>query len=322
VSNQLMFFKEDSPIRQTFNKVDKYFGSALPLTAEIESDQGVNALRNIDFAEDVLDMEREMERLPGIESAYSFFDIVAASSEAVTGVKGYPDNSLFIRRLVLQMDDEDVASWIADDGFRVVIKTDDLESLDVARLDDFAADYPYIRVITGMPVLFDEMNKLVVTSQIRSLGLALLLIFIMLSITIRKLKAALVAMLPIVISIIAILTTLSIADFQLNIVTAILSSIAVGVGVDYAIHLISGIYYFRKQGLSNNESVDSALLSLSRPILANALGLAIGLSVFFFSPLRIHTQVASIMWVAMIISSVGALLLTPLFYRREKEKPE
>ena len=102
--------------------------------------------------------------------------------------------------------------------------------------------------------------------------------------------------------------------------TASLSAIAVGVGVDYAIHLISGIYYFRKQGLGGTESVDSALLSLSRPILANAFGLSVGLSVFFFSPLRIHMQVASVMWVAMVISSMAALLLIPIFYSKGNER--
>ncbi|MFQ6122609.1 MAG: MMPL family transporter, partial [Dehalococcoidales bacterium] len=84
--------------------------------------------------------------------------------------------------------------------------------------------------------------------------------------------------------------------------------------VDYSIHLISGIYYFRKQGLSRKHSVDSALSSLSQPILANAFGLAIGLSVLFFSPLRIHMQAASVMWVAMVVSSLAALLLIPIFY--------
>jgi len=322
MSNQLMFFKEDSPIRQTFDKIDKYFGGALPLTAEIVSDQGIDTLRDHEFAENILDMEREMERLSGIESALSFFDIVANMNEMMTGKKGYPENSQFIQRLLMQIDDEDMEGWISHDGFRMIIKTDDLESLDIEQLDDFTEGYPDIRVVTGMPILFDEMNKLVVESQIRSLGLALALIFIMLLVTMRKLKAALVAMLPIAITIVAILCMLVITNFHLNIITALLSSIAVGVGVDYAIHLISGIYYFRKQGLGNEESVDSALLSLSRPILANAFGLAIGLSVFFFSPLRIHMQVASIMWIAMVISSIGALLLIPLFYTKGNKKPE
>ena len=186
------------------------------------------------------------------------------------------------------------------------------------RLEEFVADQPDIRIITGMPVLFDEMNRLVVESQIRSLGLALVLIFIMLLVTIRKLRAALVAMLPIVLTIAAILTLLAITGFQLNILTANISAISIGVGVDYAIHLISGIYYFRREGQNAPDSVDSALLSLSRPIMANALGLAIGLSILFFSPLRIHTQAATVMWVAMLVSSLAALLLIPIFYSRNK----
>jgi predicted RND superfamily exporter protein len=186
------------------------------------------------------------------------------------------------------------------------------------RLEDFVTEHSGIRVISGMPVLFDEMNRLVVQSQGRSLGLALVLVFIMLLLTIRKPGGALVAMLPIVLTIVAILCMLSISKFNLNIVTANLSAISVGVGVDYSIHLISGIYYFRKQGLDNIGSVDSALLSLTRPILANAFGLAIGLSILFLSPLRLHMQAASVMWVAMVTSSLASLLLIPMFYSKRK----
>lgn len=316
VSNQLMFFKEDSPIRQTFDKVEKYFGGALPLTAEIVSDRGIDTLRDYKFAEDILKTERELERLPGVQSAISLFDIISSINKITTGHDDYPENPQFIQRLLTQIDDEDLESWVSDDGLRMIIRTEDLESLDIDRLEDIVAHNPDIRVISGMPVLFEEMNKLVVQSQIRSLGLALALIFIVMLVTIRKVRAALVAMLPIAITIASILCMLSITKFHLNILTANMSAIAIGVGVDYAIHLISGIYYFRKRGLGSVDSVDSALSSLSRPILANAFGLAIGLSALFFSPLRIHVQVASVMWIAMVISSMGALLLIPIFYSR------
>ncbi|GAH34547.1 unnamed protein product, partial [marine sediment metagenome] len=55
VSNQLMFFKEGSQIRQTFDKVEEHFGGALFLTGEIVADRGVDTLRDYDFAEDILD---------------------------------------------------------------------------------------------------------------------------------------------------------------------------------------------------------------------------------------------------------------------------
>ncbi len=322
VSNQLMFFKEGSEIRDTFDRVEDYFGGALPLTAEIVAERGINTLRDYNFAEEILDIERELERLPGVQSATSLFDMVVGVYETIPGQKDYPENPRFIQRFLMQMDDEDLETWVSDDGLRMVIRTDDLESLDMDRVVDFVLAHPDIRVVTGMPVLFDEMNKLVVESQTRSLGLALALIFIMLLITIRRFGAALVTLVPIVITIIAILGMLSISKFNLNIMTATLSAIAIGVGVDYSIHLVSGIYYFRKQGMGKGESVNSALSSVSRPVLANAFGLAIGLSVLFFSPLRLHMQVASIMWVAMVISSMAALLLIPIFYSRRNERLE
>jgi predicted RND superfamily exporter protein len=168
------------------------------------------------------------------------------------------------------------------------------------------------------------MNQLVVKSQIQSLALALVLIFIMLWLTLRRITAALAGLLPIAITIGAILGMLSITGFQLNIMTANLSAIAIGVGVDYSIHLISGIYYYRREGMDRQESLRAALTTVSRPVLANAFGLAIGLSALFFSPLRIHTQAASVMWVAMVVSSMAALLLVPIFYSgwRRKQKQE
>jgi len=184
----------------------------------------------------------------------------------------------------------------------------------MGRLDDFVAEHPDIRLITGMPVLFEEMNRLVVQSQVHSLGLALALIFIMLLVTLRRFKAAIVGLIPILITIVAIMGMLVMSKFYLNVLTANLSAIAIGVGVDYSIHLISGIHYFRKQGVDGRDAVSSALSSVSKPILANAFGLAIGLSVLFLSPLRIHMQAASVMWVAMMVSSMAALLLTPMFY--------
>jgi len=314
VSNQLMFFREESQIRQTFDKVEKYFGGALYLTGEIASDRGADTLRDYNFAEDVLDIEREMERLPGVKSVLSIFDMVVGINEMVTGRDEYPESPRVIQRFLAKIDDEDLETWVSDDGLRMMVRTEDLESLDMGRVEDFVAEHPEIRLISGMPVLFEEMNKLVVQSQIQSLALALVLIFFMLLVTMRRFGAAIIALIPVVITIAAILGMLTITKFYLNMLTANMSAIAVGVGVDYSIHLISGIYYFRKQGLGRGESVDSALLSVSRPILANAFGLAIGLSVLFFSPLRIHMQAASVMWVAMMVSSLAALLLIPIFY--------
>jgi hypothetical protein len=317
VSNQLMFFKPGSEIRQTFEKVEEHFGGAMPLTGEVASPAGPAALWDAEFAERVLATERALEDLHGIDSVFSIFDLLKGVNRMSTGQDVYPQSQAMVQGLLMQLGEGERQSWVSQDGFRMVIRTRNLAPGDMGRVEDFVnGNRDTLRLITGMPVLFDEMNRLVVRSQAQSLGLALALIFAMLLLILRSLRAALAGLLPIAITIVAILGMLSLTGFQLNVMTATLSAIAIGVGVDYSIHLISGIHYFRRQGLDAGQSVDRALSSVSRPVLANAFGLAAGLSVLFFSPLQIHFQAASVMWVAMVVSSSAALLLVPLLYSR------
>jgi predicted RND superfamily exporter protein len=318
VSDQLMFFKEGSEIRDNFAKVDEYFGGALPLTGEVVSDNGLAVLDDHEYANEILAVERELEKLPGIRSVFSVFDLGKGVNRMITGQDEYPRDGQIVLGMLIRSGNPGM--WVSDDGIRVTIRTQDFVTGDIAELEEFAASHEdTIRVITGMPLLFDEMNRLVVRSQLQSLGLAFGLIFIMLLVTLRRLGAALAGMLPIAITITAILGMLSLTGFQLNIMTANLSAISIGVGVDYSIHIISGIHYFRNRGFNRRQSVDAALSSVSRPVLGNALGLAIGMSVLFFSPIRIHFHAASVMWVAMVVSSTAALLLIPMLYAGRRE---
>jgi len=142
---------------------------------------------------------------------------------------------------------------------------------------------------------------------------AIVLVLLIFYLMLRNRTFTVLSVIPAGLSVLWVFGTIFWSGQKLNLVTVI-SPIFVLVGVDYSIHLISGIYYFRKQGLGREESVEAALRSVSRPVLTNAFGLAIGLSVLFFSPLRIHLQAASVMWVAMTVSSLAALLLIPIFY--------
>jgi predicted RND superfamily exporter protein len=314
VTDPLLYFKEDSAIRKTFRTVEDTFGGALVIIGEIPATCGLDTLRSADCAESVLDMERELERMPGVLSVRSLFDVVQTAHELQSGLLGYPESPGEVSLILDAMDDDDLASWYSADGIRLVARTSRLDSEDVEALLRFRDAHPELRTLNGTPVLYNEMNRLTVRSQVQSLALALALVFLMLAAGFKEPRAALFALVPIGLTIVAILAALVVTGYNLNMVTATLSAVTVGVGVDYAIHLISGIQYYRAQGLAMADAVDTALFSVSRPVLASAFGLCAGISVMFLSPLHIHSQVATVMWVAMTVSSLGALALIPLFY--------
>ncbi|MCK5811745.1 MAG: MMPL family transporter [Clostridiales bacterium] len=105
---------------------------------------------------------------------------------------------------------------------------------------------------------------------------------------------------------------------SLNLFSTTIFSVTIGVGIDYAIHFTSIYRTFRKEGDSNKLAVDKAYNYASRPIIANALGFAIGLSILFISPLKVHMYVASLMWVSMILSSFLSLSFLPTILKRLK----
>jgi hypothetical protein len=98
---------------------------------------------------------------------------------------------------------------------------------------------------------------------------------------------------------IIILGFMGIAGISLNLFTATIFSIAIGVGIDYAVHFTSVWMSFRKAGETTQHATEKTLKYTGRPIVANAFGLAVGLSALLLSPLQIHVYMSLLMWVAM-----------------------
>jgi predicted RND superfamily exporter protein len=315
VYHRLMYFEEDSEIMVTYSKLEDAFGWSFTLIGEVAADGGVSALADQDRAREVLAVERELESLPFVGSALSAFDLVKGANLMVTGQDEYPRDLGIISGLASQMSAEDIASWISSDGFRLIVRTEELSSDDVSQLAAFVEDHSdSIRAVTGVPMLLEDLNEAVTEGQVRSLALAFGLIFIILLATLRNLRAAVSGLLPIVITVLGILGFLALTNTHLHFITAILSAISIGVGVDYCIHVLLGVYTFRRNGLSYRESVDGALSVVAGPVLANAVGITIGLCTLFFAPLKLYTDVAAVLCVAMLLSAMGALLLIPQFY--------
>ncbi len=96
---------------------------------------------------------------------------------------------------------------------------------------------------------------------------------------------------------------------NLSVVTATMAGITIGVGIDYAIHYSTLFRYHEK--MKSDEPHVRAFEDTSKPIIANILGLALGLTVMNLSPLMIHTYLSLIMWTTMLASSSLSLTILP-----------
>ena len=101
-----------------------------------------------------------------------------------------------------------------------------------------------------------------------------------------------------------LLAFIAATGINLHLVTAMASSIVIGVAIDYAIHFVAAIDHARPAG---DGYVLRAIDKAGRPILANALGVALAMTALWLSPFKIHPQISMIFWVSMITAALTAL---------------
>lgn len=163
----------------------------------------------------------------------------------------------------------------------------------------------------GLLDVMADMVHHIVWGQINSLALAALLVALVVALLMRSLVAGLLSVSPLLLALIMIFGVMGFAGIELNLVTALLSSIMIGVGVDYTIHFLWRFRDERFAGYSAEESVERALGTTGRGIVFNGLSVVIGFAVLIISafyPVRFFGLLVAI---SILASLVAALVVIP-----------
>jgi predicted RND superfamily exporter protein len=127
----------------------------------------------------------------------------------------------------------------------------------------------------------------------------------------RSLMAGLFAVFPLLLSLMMVFGLMGLLGIELNLVTALLSSIMIGVGVDYGIHFLWRCRDERRRGASPEEAVIVTLTTTGRGIVFNGLSVVVGfvvLVVSAFFPVRFFGLLVA---VSVLTALIGALVVLP-----------
>jgi len=166
---------------------------------------------------------------------------------------------------------------------------------------------PNVQFVAGAGLTEIELADIVVKGQMKSLIFAMVVIFILLSIVFRSAKAGLLSSLPLTVAIVLLFGLMGIFGIAIDIATALLSSIMIGVGVDYTIHLLWRFKEERGRGLEYHEAMKTTIYTSGRGIVINAISVIVGflpLTLSGFTPLKFFG--------ALIVISIGACLVCSL----------
>ncbi len=173
--------------------------------------------------------------------------------------------------------------------------------------------------LTGTSELFLAINDLVVSGQFNSILISLLLVIGVTSIAFRSVRTGLLNGIPLLFAMIFNFGYMGWFGIDLNIVTALTSSIAIGVGVDYAVHFIHR-YRYRLSEYNEEESVRKTISEAGVPIVINAVTVGLGFAIMTFSTFNGVKHMGLLITIAMITSCFGAIAILPSIFLTFKPK--
>ncbi|MDR2210169.1 MAG: MMPL family transporter, partial [Spirochaetaceae bacterium] len=125
----------------------------------------------------------------------------------------------------------------------------------------------------GGSMLDVALTDLMTESQLITIVFSVLMVFVIIAMSNRSLAAGLICGVPIVIAIFCNFAVMGALGIKLNIATAIIASLIVGIGIDYTIHFMDAFkfeYHARKEGDDEKEVLRRAFQSSGKAIITNA----------------------------------------------------
>ena len=145
-----------------------------------------------------------------------------------------------------------------------------------------------------------------------SVGLALLMVWLMASLAFRSLLAGVVTVLPVTLTVLLVYAVMAFNGIWLSIGTSMFAAIAIGLGVDFAVHTVERLeVLLRDERLSLDESIVALFPSTGRALLFNFLALALGFGVLATSKVVVLQEFGAIVALAVTVSFLSSLTLLP-----------
>ena len=149
----------------------------------------------------------------------------------------------------------------------------------------------------------------------RANGQTLLLVYaavaILALLTFRSWRAVLCAILPLALTTVLAEALMVILGIGVKVATLPVIALGVGIGVDYALYILSVTLAELRRGRSLSEAYYRSLLFTGRVVVLTAVTLAVAVSTWVFSPIKFQADMGILLAFMFVLNMVGALILLP-----------
>ena len=310
------YFKKGNPTREAERIMVEKFGGTKPVFMLFKGD-----MQNPEVLKTMMAASAYMENSPDIYTSMSVAKLIAEINFAIMGDREVPEEQDMIEQLWFLLDGNETMKRFVSEDLTEGIIISKFKSPDNQAKKEFAA-YMNLFIeehsteaceiqITGMPFVDITMDRSLINSQLGSISIAIIFVIFIVGFMFRSARNGLFATIPIIAAIIILFGVMGLTGISLNIATVLVASVALGIGIDYSIHIISHFNDSFKKHNDALKAIDDAILISGKAIVINVISVSVGFLVLVFSDMVPLQYFGILIALSMVSSSLGAITLLP-----------
>ena len=328
------------PARSDIVQGDRFFNEKMAGTTALElmvdatrggsfsTVEGLSALGSLEWV---------LARVPHVGAVNCLFNDVVRTNSSLAGLNyGAYRAALRTGRFPLTKDDIDRALTVLSQSTSAPLNERVNDELRLARVTVFIRDADYSRidnVLRAADVATSKQGfghkvvpfgdgwisyltvRLLVEGQASSIAWALVTDLILITILLGSPRMGLIAILPVAFSLLLVLAALALAGTPLGIANSMFAGIALGIGLDFAIHLASAYRQKLSEGVPASEALRSTLELTGPAVCVSAASITAGFSVLILSEIAPNVQLGVMICLCLLTCAATTLLLIPSLLR-------
>ena len=186
------------------------------------------------------------------------------------------------------------------------------ETIEEATAETVAADTDITMSSSGLPLLIHEMLGTIVPTQIKTTAVALILCALIVILVFRSFFFGLAAASVVFISVAMELGALALLGWPLDFMTVMVSSLVIGAGIDFGIHITHRFMEeWRDGGVEVDEAIRRTVGNVGKALISAAITTAGAFLILAFSKVDYMQRFGVITALSLIFALLSSLLILP-----------
>ncbi|MDR2795837.1 MAG: MMPL family transporter [Spirochaetaceae bacterium] len=193
----------------------------------------------------------------------------------------------------------------------------------VREINDYIdANFPKnIKVtVAGGALVEGSTNRYVVNSVWVSMIIAFIALFFIVSFFNRSVFAGMIGVIPLVALVLLNFAVMGFLGIRLNIATAMIASVSMGIGIDYTVHFMEAYKHEAAAANYMGDFLFSAYRTSGIAIIADAVSTGLGFAVLMLSQFKTLGQFGLLIMLSLLMSAVVGLVIIPVILNWAKPK--